>query len=157
MQIFNIITNIFTIVGTIVGCCMFYFTYKNHQWLVADRKKQIEQETRNKLNTIFSIIAENSIANSGLHPALLPSNIIRKISVVKIPADVVYYIDNDIRNEISNERWRCTNNYKNVVQQIIQQYHNGTRLNDTDFNKLRSYFKDDKHIENCYTALIKSP
>ncbi|MBR1429388.1 MAG: hypothetical protein IJ590_03995 [Rickettsiales bacterium] len=136
---------------------MFYFTYKNHKWLVEDRKKQIEQETINKLNTIFSIIAENSIANSGVHPASLPSNITRKISVVKIPADVVYYIDNDIRNEISNERWRCTNNYKNVVQQIIQQYRNGTRLNDTDFNKLRSYFKDNKHIEECYNVLTKSP
>lgn len=157
MQIFNIITNIFTIIGATIGVFMFYFTLKNHRWLVEDRKKQIEQETINKLNTIFSIIAENSIAKSGLHPALLPSNITRKISVVKIPADVVYYIDNDIKNEISNEHWRRTNDYKNVVQQIIQQYHNGTRLNDTDFNKLRSYFKDNKHIENCYTALTKSP
>ena len=44
-----------------------------------------------------------------------------------------------------------------ILKEIISQYHNGTRLNDTDFNKLRSYFKDNKHIENCYTALTKSP
>ena len=66
-------------------------------------------------------------------------------------------IHKDIEKEIHNEHLLQTNNYKYLAQQIIQQYRNGTRLNDTDFNKLRSYFKDDKQIENCYAALIKSP
>ena len=46
---------------------------------------------------------------------------------------------------------------KKILNEIISQYKNGTRLNDTDFNKLCSYFKDDKQIENCYAVLIKSP
>ena len=44
-----------------------------------------------------------------------------------------------------------------VLNEIISQYHNGSRLNDTDFNKLRSFFKDNKHIEECYNVLTKSP
>lgn len=198
MQIFNIITNIFTIIGTIVGCAMFYFTYKNHKWLVEDRKKQIEVEIRNKLKKIFLCVAECLINNWQIDE--------------KVPKEICEFILNDINREISflHERKQASINaarkqvefekenfmmqntnmmfsalschqnidkqYDNyfqsqeraieqnfiaeqqkVLKEIIQQYRNGTRLNDTDFNKLRSYFKDDKHIENCYTALIKSP
>ena len=153
MQIFNIITNIFTIVGTIVGCAMFYFTFKNHKWLVEDRKKQIEEETRNKLNTIFSIIAENSIANSGINKILLPPNIIKSISNYNIPQGVIDFINEDIKKEIHNEHLLQTNNYKNIVSQIIHQYRNGTRLNDIDFNKLRSLFKNNNEISSIYNKI----
>lgn len=53
MQIFNIITNIFTIISAIVGCFMFYFTFKNHKWLVEDRERQNKIERNNKLHKIF--------------------------------------------------------------------------------------------------------
>lgn len=43
-----------------------------------------------------------------------------------------------------------------ILNEIISQYHNGTRLNDMDFNKLRSYFKDNKHIEECYNKILIS-
>lgn len=156
MQIFNIITNIFTIVGTIVGCGMFYFTCKNHQWLVADRKKQIEQEIRNKLNKIFSIVAEYALSKK-INKILLPPNIVKDISNYNIPEEIIRFIQEDIGEEIYREYVMQTGKYKYLAAQIIQQYRNGTRLNDTDFNKLRSFFKDNKHIEECYNVLIKSP
>lgn len=155
MQTFNIITNIFTIISAIVGCFMFYFTYKNHQWLVADRKKQIEQETINKLNKIFSIIAEYFLSKK-LNKVLLPPNITKNIPHYNIPQGVIDFINKDIEKEIHNEFILQTNNYKNITLQIIQQYRNGTRLNDIDFNKLRSYFKDNKQIEECYKLIMKN-
>jgi H2-forming N5,N10-methylenetetrahydromethanopterin dehydrogenase-like enzyme len=153
MQLFNIITNIFTIIGSFVGCCMFYFTFKNHKWLVEDRKKQIEEEIKKKLNTIFSIIAENSIANSGINKILLPQNIIKSISNYNIPQGVIDFINKDIEKEIHNEFILQTNNYKNITLQIIQQYRNGTRLNDIDFNKLRSLFKNNNEISSIYNKI----
>ena len=156
MKVLNIITNIFTIISAFVGCCMFYFTYKNHKWLVEDRKKQIEQEIRNKLNKIFSIVAEYSIANSGINKILSPPNIIKSISNYNIPQGVIDFINKDIEKEIHNEFILQTNNYKNITLKIIQQYRNGTRLNDIDFNKLRSYFKDNKQIEECYKLIMKN-
>lgn len=198
MQIFNVITNISTIIGAFVGCCMFYFTYKNHKWLVEDRKNQIEVEIRNKLKKIFSYVAQCLIDQQQIDE--------------KVPKEICEFILNDINREISflqkqkqasinaarqqvefeKENFMMQNpnmmfsalNCRNIDEQydnhfqsqehaieqnyiekqqkvlkeeIISQYHNGTRLNDTDFNKLRSYFKDNKHIEYCYNALTKSP
>lgn len=196
MQIFNIITNFFTIAGAIVGCAMFCFTYKNHQWLVEDRKKQIEQETRNKLNKIFSIVAECLIYQQHVNE--------------KVPKEVIEFISNDINHNISFLRERkqamiseerqqvelekknsmnqninmmlsasaCSDTEKRydkyvqsrvdaieqnfiveqqkILNEIISQYRNGTRFNDMDFNKLRSYFKDNKQIEECYNEILIS-
>ena len=127
---------------------MFYFTYKNHKWLVEDRKKQMEQEIRNKLNCIFSIVAEYSLSTK-LNKTLLPPNIVKDISKYNIPEGVVDLINEYIREKMHNK----FNDYEYLAQQIIQQYRNGTLLNDIDFNKLRSLFKNNNEIYSIYNKI----
>ena len=155
MQIFNIITNIFTIVGTIVGCAMFYFTFKNHKQLVEDRKRQIEEEIKKKSNYIFSIVAEYSLSTK-LNEIILPPNIVKDISNYNIPKGIVNFINEDIEKEIHKEFILQTNNYENIVSQIIHQYRNGIRLHEADFNKLRSFFKNNEEIDSIYSDISKS-
>lgn len=122
-----------------------------------NNKKRIKEEyCIKRLNAIFSIVAESALSKK-INKILLPPNIVKDISNYHIPDDIVRFIQRDIDEEIYHEYIMQTGNYKYLAQQIIQQYRNGTRLNDTDFNKLRSYFKDNKQIENCYAVLIKSP
>ena len=193
MQIFNIITNIFTIISAIIGCFMFYFTFKNHKWLVEDRKKQIEEEMRRKLCLIFSYVAQCLIDKKRINE--------------KVPKEVIEFINNDIDHEISLlckqkqatiskerrqvefEKENSMNQYINmtcsalawsdtekqynkyaqskvdaiernfifeqqkVLKEIISQYRNGTRLNDMDFNKLRSLFKNNNEIYLIYNKI----
>ena len=117
-------------------------------------KKTREEDCIKKLNAIFSIVAEYSLSTK-LNEVLLPPNIVKDISNYNIPQGVIDFIHKDIEKELHNEHLLQTNNYKYLAQQIIQQYRNGTRLNDNDFNKLHSYFKGDKQIKECYVQIIK--
>jgi len=155
MQIFNIITNIFTIISAIIGCFMFYFTFKNHKWLVEDRKKQIEEDVIKKINVIFSYVAECMLSNK-INKIFLQTNIVNDISSYNIPRGIVDFINEDIKKEIHNEHILQTHNYKNIVLQIIHQYRNGIRLHEANFNKLRSFFKNNEEIDNIYSDISKS-
>ncbi|GEM_PF-6601583 len=118
-------------------------------------KKTREEDCIKKLNAIFSIVAEYSLSTK-LNEIMLPPNIVKDISNYNIPKGIVDFINEDIEKEIHNEHLLQTNNYKNIVSQIIHQYRNGIRLHEANFTKLRSFFKNNEEIDSIYSDISKS-
>lgn len=115
----------------------------DHDISVLQRKMQLQIDRARRESNIDKIKFINS-NGANFHSAF-------EAAVSGLPFDCNFrYQQQEIEKEFSIKQ-------QQLFTDMVKEYQNGTRLNDTDFNKLRSYFKDDKHIEECYTTLTKSP